>query len=540
MTAATRDPGVQIRPLHDGWKATVVAGPAPQHVAGRAIAACVPGTIHTDLMRAELIDDPHADRNEALQGWIGLSDVTYETTFVWRPDGLECTELVFDGLDTVATVRLNGDVIGNAENMHRSHTFDVTGRLVAGANSLAVEFRSPVTHADAESERLGRRPHVNPHPFNAIRKMACSFGWDWGPDLATVGIWRPVNLRSWTTARLAEVRPVALVKDGTGVVDVNATLDRTGNSPVTVVAEIAGTRTETTIDGASRSACLRVEVPHADLWWPRGMGSQALYPLLVSVEREDGTALDQTERRIGFRTVELDTAPDADGTPFVLSVNGHAVHIRGANWIPDDTLPHRITLEQLRGRIGQAQWAHMNLLRVWGGGVYESDDFFEECDAAGMLVWQDFLFACAAYAEEEPLRSEVEAEARENVARLAHHPSLVLWNGNNENLWAHEDWSWKPRLDGLTWGEHYYRELLPAIVADLSPHIPYAPGSPFSPHPGTHPNDPSHGTVHIWDVWNSRDWRAYAESQPRFVAEFGWQAPPTWATLTAALRVRVG
>ena len=244
--------------------------------------------------------------------------------------------------------------------------------------------------------------------------------------------------------------------------------------------------------------------------------------------------LDTTTRRVGFRTLRWDTAPDAAGTPFRLVVNDRPVLVKGVNWIPDDAFPSRVDRARYARRLTQARDANVNLVRVWGGGIYESDDFYDLCDELGLLTWQDFLFACAAYPEEEPLRGEVEAEARHQVARLAHHASLALLCGNNENLWGHEDWGWQERLDGRTWGAYYYHELLPAVVGELAPHVPYVPGSPFSPN-GEHPNAEPHGAMHLWEQWNSRDWTTYREVRPRFVAEFGWQGPPAWSTLTRAV-----
>ncbi len=216
-------------------------------------------------------------------------------------------------------------------------------------------------------------------------------------------------------------------------------------------------------------------------------------------------------------------------------VNDVPVFARGVNWIPDDVFADRITRDRLAERFRQAADANVNYLRVWGGGRYESDDFYDLADEMGFLVQQDFPFACAAYPEEEPIRGEVVAEARENVVRLAAHPSLVLWTGNNENLWGYEDWGWKPALNGRTWGAGYYFDLLPRIVAELDPSRRYWPGSPYSGTPRRHPNDPAAGTTHIWDVWNTDDYSKYASYRPRFVAEFGFQGPPAYATLRRAL-----
>jgi beta-mannosidase len=247
----------------------------------------------------------------------------------------------------------------------------------------------------------------------------------------------------------------------------------------------------------------------------------------------DGALLDTWQERTGFRTVELDTEPDADGSPFGLKVNGRLIDVRGVNWIPDDVFLARVDSE--RHRLEQATEAGVNLIRVWGGGIYESNEFYRAADELGLLVWQDFPFACAAYPEESPILEEVAAEAREQVVRLAPHPSLVLWNGNNENIWGYWDWDWRPALNGRTWGEAYYLDILPKIVAELDPTRPYWPGSPYSGDPEVHPNDPDHGPMHIWDVWNQLDYTHYRDHRPRFVAEFGYQAPPAMATLRRAL-----
>ncbi|CAN5246971.1 hypothetical protein BH11ACT1_BH11ACT1_10370 [soil metagenome] len=241
-----------------------------------------------------------------------------------------------------------------------------------------------------------------------------------------------------------------------------------------------------------------------------------------------GVPLDEWHRRIGFRTVEIDTEPDEIGAPFTFRINGRPIFAKGANWIPDDHLLTRITRDRLARRVDQALDANLNLLRVWGGGIYETDDFYDVCDEKGVLVWQDFPLACSAYPEEEPLWSELEAEAHQNVARLTPHPSLVLWNGGNENLWGFMDWGWQEDLAGATWGYRYYTELFPALVADLDPTRPYVEGSPCSPGEqldAVHPNDPDHGTHHQWEVWNRIDYTAYRDEIPRFCSEFGFQAP---------------
>ncbi|RCK70667.1 glycoside hydrolase family 2 protein [Desertihabitans brevis] len=526
-----------VVPLSTGWSVQPVAGPVPAEVAAAGpVPATVPGSVHTDLLAAGLVPEPFEDAHERLLGWVGLCTWRYRTTVEELPAGDRVT-LVAHGLDTVARVEVDGEVVLESRDMHRTFGVDLTGRVRVGS-TLEVTFASAVREADRASLELGARPHTNHHPYNALRKMACGFGWDWGPDFASCGIWRPLELHGWSTARLDGVRPHALVDDADhGTLQVHAEVagEREG---LRLRARLDG-RTETVDVPADGPAALELDAGTVRRWWPRGHGEQARYEVTVELLDAAGTVLDRWDGAVGFRTVQTETAPDADGTPFTLVVNGRPVFVKGVNWIPDDAFPHRVDRARLATILDAAEDAGVNLLRVWGGGLYESDDFYAECDRRGLMVWQDFLFACAAYAEEEPLRSEVEAEVRDNVTRLVGHPSLVLWNGNNENLWGFEDWEWQERLDGRTWGAGYYHELLPALLAELDPHRPYTPGSPFTPQGSAsatgHPNDPAHGTVHVWDVWNARDWSAYRGYRPRFVAEWGWQAPPTWATLTGSV-----
>ncbi|MEJ1154643.1 glycoside hydrolase family 2 protein [Microbacterium marmarense] len=522
------------RTLSTGWDVRAAAGPT--EVGTQRVAAAVPGVIHLDLLSAGLIPDPYVDENESKLSWIGLVDWTYETVLDITPNELASSqrhELVFEGLDTVASVTVNGVLIADVANQHRSYRFDVTNLLSVGGNSLVVAFRSPVRHANAQSVALGTRPRPYPLPFDAIRKSACSFGWDWGIATFASGIWRPVHLDSWSAVRLDAVDVHASPHGDGGTVTVVARLARTDDIAATLAVTVAGCTEIVEIAADAREAHITVEIADVDRWWPAGYGEQPLYD--VNIELAVGSSvLDQTSRRVGFRTLRWNTEPDATGTPFQLIVNDQPVFVKGVNWIPDDAFPSRVDAGRYRRRLQQAKDAHLNLIRVWGGGIYESEDFYDACDELGLLTWQDFLFACAAYSEDEPIRSEVEAEARENVRRLAHRASLALLTGNNENLWGYEDWGWKERLDGKSWGSYYYYELFPTIIDELAAHVPYAPGSPFSPG-GQHPNAEEHGSMHLWEQWNRRDWPTYRDHTPRFVAEFGWQGPPTWTTLTEAI-----
>jgi len=510
---------LEATPLAEDWILKHEGGELP---------ASVPGCVHTDLLAAGVIPDPFLGQGESEVAWVGRREWTYETDLA-ATNGHEQTDLVFDGLDTVAEVLLDGRLLGRTRNMHRSYRFDVTGL----GGRLSVRFVSAYAEAEAVRGRLGERPAAYAEPYQYLRKMACSFGWDWGPTLVTAGIWRPVRLERWSTARIARVRPLVTVEDGLGRVELRVDVERSRvEAELAVEATVGGVRARAEIDGTTGT--VRLEVPDVRLWWPRGYGEQPLYDVELTLLQQD-RPLDVWRRRIGFRTVELDRRPDAHGTGFTFVVNGERLFARGVNWIPDDVFPSRIGRDRYRERLRQAADAHVDLVRVWGGGIYESDDFYDACDELGLLVWQDFPFACAAYPEEQPLRGEVEAEARENVVRLMPHPSLVLWNGNNENLWGFRDWGWEERLAGDSWGEGYYLGVLPRVVAELDPTRPYAAGSPWSGSWERHPNDPAHGTHHSWEVWNRRDYADYRLHVPRFVAEFGWQAPPAYATLRRAL-----
>jgi beta-mannosidase len=519
-----------VRAFHSGWSLR-----GGEH----EVPAEVPGCVHTDLLAAGAIPDPFADSNEDLLHWIGRTDWTYATEFDHAPDdavpdgavadrapdSAERVELVCRGLDTVATVVLNGVELGRTENMHRSYRFDVT-RLLQAHNRLEVRFESPYGYVERVRDAVGERPGAYNEPYQYIRKMASNFGWDWGPTVVTSGIWQPIGLESWSTARLAEVVPRV---DATGQVEVHVNIARTGDTPVTVTASVGEVTTVAGVDGDT--ATVRLTVVDPELWWPRGLGKQPLYPLRVQLRDATGRTLDTWERRIGFRDVTVDTSEDEHGSRYTIVVNGTPVFARGFNWIPDDAFITRVTRERLARRFADACEANANYLRVWGGGRYESDDFYELADELGILVGQDFLFACAAYPEEEPIRREVEAEAREQVARLASHPSLVMWTGNNENVWGWHDWGWQDRLGDRSWGAGFYFDLLPRVVAEVDPTRFYWPSSPWSGRADLHPNDPDHGTAHEWEVWNRVDYVHYRRTVPRFMSEFGYQAPPAFSTL---------
>lgn len=546
--------------LRDDWTVTIagdgVPSGAPDGIAGRTIPATVPGQVHTDLEREGLLADPTFDRNEDAGKWVGRADWSYQRTVDVDPRGFERVDLVCDGLDTVAELSLDGVVIGTSRNMHRRYRFDArdsTGGVGRGSKTLEVLFESPYREAGRVAARAGSMPGPYDEPFPYIRKMASNFGWDWGLTAVTSGPWRPIAIERWSTARLREVRPLVDVEAGEGVLDTHITVERSGmndldqdgeDDDLVLVVTVSGPtaeggttrqRSRAQLTPKDDETVVTVRVPEVQRWWPRGYGAQDRYDVVVELQTVDGEVLDRNAFRTGFRSTRVDTTADEVGKPFNIHVNGTLIDVRGVNWIPDDVIVSRVTRDRVHDRLSVAAGLHTNLVRVWGGGVYESDDFYDVCDELGLLVWQDFLFACSAYPEVEPIRSEVIAEARDNVARLSRHPSLVLWNGNNENIWLHDADGWGEELGDRGWGLDYYLDLLPTIVDAVDPSRFYTVASPWSGSESLPANDVRHETHHSWDVWNRVSDDHYRDSVPRFVSEFGWQAPPAWRTLREAV-----
>ena len=549
----------------DGWRLRCVTPAADAPDLPDTLEATVPGCVHTDLLTAGLIPDPFVARNDEKVSWV--SDCTWAYTLDFEVPEVsdhptpDVSELCFDGLDTLATVTLNGERLGETKNMHRRYRFDCGAVLRPGSNRLEVRFQPALAYALEQREAYGLLPaHGNgSNPFTAhnfIRKMACSFGWDWGPILIGMGIFRGVRLEQWSGFRLGDLRAeTSSISDGHAVLDVDLDVQHAGpegqaglSVTVRLVDPQGAEAASAQLDGEGH-ATLRVDDPH--LWWPVGYGEQPLYTLIA--EGPDGRSV---QRRVGLRTVTLDTSADAGHSPpggvdgtrpgeaMTLQINHRPVWCRGANFIPDDIFPSRVTPADLRERVVQARDANMNMLRVWGGGLYPEAAFFEVCDELGVMVWQDFLFACAGYPETDAYAAEIEAEATDNLSRLTGHASLVFWNGCNENLWIHHEMdyrgqAWPEWIGDRGWGLKYWFELLPAAVQRLAPNTPYWPGSPSNGmgerDPQTwHPNAQNRGNRHIWDVWQGDgQYRNYLNGVTRFASEFGYHGPPTWPTIRA-------
>ena len=501
------------------------------------IPASVPGCIHTDLIQAGLIADISIDGREEDQMWIWKTDSIYRTT-IPQSNKSEYATLRFLGLDTLAKVFVNGILKLSTKNMHRSYELEISAELHQGDVELEVHFTAPLSDAEEQVSKLGLYPRPYDMPYNYQRKMACSYGWDWGPVTISSGIWKPVELIEWNGAYLSDVALLSSVKDGTPHLMVRPIVGGDAKSHALRVRVLDEGKEIITQEFPALTDSYEFAVPDAALWQPRGRGEQKLYTVEVSLL--SGNELrEKREKRVGFRTIELDTSavnnPDySDKHLFAIKVNGLRLWIRGANWIPDDPFPTRVTKKRYEQRISDMLEVNINGIRVWGGGIYESEDFYNFCDEEGIVVWQDFLFACAAYPETPEMFEEVELEATEAIRRLGSHASLVIWCGGNECIEGFQHWGWQETLAGRPWGETFYKKTIPGVLNQLDSTRPYIPGSPFSTH---HPDvkNFTSGTNHIWDVWNELGYERYEQYTPSFAAEFGFNGPGSWSMLTRAL-----
>ncbi|MBU9698685.1 glycoside hydrolase family 2 protein [Rhodobacteraceae bacterium HSP-20] len=482
----------------------------------------VPGDGISALQAAGVIPDPYHGRNEYGLRWIAGRD--WVATRAFDHDGAPC-DLVIEGLDTLAEVRLNGVLVLSAANAFRRWRVDAAGLIRRGRNEISVTFRSVV----AEGARLqAAQPffvpwHEGNCPIpngNMIRKPQCDFGWDWNIALAPFGIWGGIRLER-QGARIADV--IVTQDHRGGAVEVGVEVRGEAPGQVEVTATLCGVTASAPLRGGVARLVLRVE--GAALWWPAGWGAQVLHELTVTL----GAA--RAVRRVGLRDLALVSAPDAAGRSFGFRVNGLDIFARGANWIPADALHGRITQEGVRDLLQSAVDAGMNMIRVWGGGRYEPDWFYDLCDEMGLMVWQDFMFACNLYPSTPDFLAEIDAEVRDVVARLNHHACLALWCGDNELIGA-LGWFDCSRKDRDRYLVSYDR-LNRTVEAALRAVLPGANWWPSSPSPGVMAfgdawHDDSAGDMHFWSVWHEgRDFDHYRDVRPRFCSEFGFQSYPS-------------
>ena len=506
--------------------------------------ATVPGCVHTDLLANKLIEDPFYRDNEKKQQWIDKKDWEYRTNFQVTPQTLahENVELVFEGLDTYAEVFLNEQLVLKADNMFRTWRVEVKSKLKAGDNTLRILFRSPINEILPVMAKLDYKlPASNDQgektsPFT--RKAPYQYGWDWGPRFVTSGIWKPVSIQAWDQARVDAVQIlVNKISADTAVVTANVEVEASEAGAATIVLEnvtdntVAG-KQQVTLNKGANKVSFDFTVARPRLWWPNGLGAQPLYSFRAR-SLINGKVTDEKITRTGLRSLELRQQRDEAGQSFMFVINGVPVFAKGGNWIPADSFPTRITKDKYRFLVKSVHDSNMNMLRVWGGGIYESDEFYQLCDEMGIMVWQDFMFACSMYPGNQEFLDNVRAEAIDNVKRLRNHPSIVLWAGNNEVETAWMNWGWRQSLPASLWDDYkkIFLGVLQEVTAKFDPSRPYWPSSPH----GGLADDPDSirsGDNHFWRVWHAAEpFSDYEKQTPRFMSEYGFQSFPNIETV---------
>ena len=511
--------------------------------------ATVPGVVHLDLLNAGKIPPIDWRDNEEKTLWVSQKDWQYSRDFQVDADFLADADQVIlrcEGLDTVATVAVNGQTVIKADNMFRTWEADVKSMLKTGVNTIIVTFTNCVQKCE---EGFAKKALPSWNCFSPLyrgkswlRKMPCSFGWDWGPMAATCGIFRDIKLLAVKTARIDSVlieqkhnadgsidlvmKPqllTAIAADGLQLDISAAPLDEPQNA-VSVKTEATGNKP------------IALSIKNPKLWWPNGLGPQDRYLVIAKLLDANGNLLDEWSVKIGLRKLELDRHADEWGESFQFTVNGKPFFAKGANWVPADYLIPRLTKADYDRLVGDAANANMNFLRAWGGGFYEQDDFFDACDRFGVLIWQDFIFACSTYPTfDKAFMANIEAEFIDNLKRIRHHPALALLCGNNEleqglvsDTWNQHSMSWEDY-------SRLFDELLPKVCSEYAPQTPYWPCSPHTPHGDRRNfNDPTCGDAHCWDVWfGGKPFEFQRTWNHRFMSEFGFQSFPELKTVEA-------
>lgn len=536
-----------IKQINTGWKFKAFDDTS-------WLAATVPGTVHTDLMDNGIIEDPYYRLNERKVQWIDKKDWIYQTTF--NLDSLSFNrqnhELNFEGLDTYATVYLNDNIILNSNNMHRTYTVNVKPYVIEGDNILRILLESPIrkgftlydslgyilpvsANDQAETGEVPGGKRINVH----TRKAAYHYGWDWGPRLVTSGIWRPITLRSWDDFRICDFRlntslngdvatVMAQVDVESNIKKVNTLLELKLDDEIISISKLR-------IQEGKQQFSIPIKIDNPQLWWPNGLGKQHLYNMKVNLKRKE--MVSTVSQNFGIRNIKL-IADSAIGQPnFYFMVNGIPTFAKGVNYIPQDIFLPRVERSDYERILNAAADANMNMIRVWGGGVYEDEYFYTLCDSLGLLVWQDFMFACAMYPGDDGFLENVKQEATDNIKRLSKHPSIALWCGNNEVLAAWKRWGWEeaankeqsPEVARRIWHSYdtLFHTILPALVQQYHKEVDYWSSSP-SASEGL-PEEYTHGDTHYWGVWWGKEpFQNFNIKISSFMSEYGFQSFPEY------------
>ena len=540
-----------VKNLHEGWKFR-------QARLTNWYPATVPGVVHTDLLQNKIIEDPFFRLNERGLQWIDKEDWVYETCFTLAADMMrkENMELVFEGLDTYADVYLNDECILKANNMFRRWSIPVRQYIREENNILKVYFHSPVKIDVPKWDALPYQyPASNDQSENGglfnkkisifARKAGYHYGWDWGPRLVTSGIWRPVYIRAWSDLRINDVfieqKEVGAGRAViAGHVELDADKDMDGVL-VTITDEATGRvlgEWQADLKRGTNRVTVDFVLHRPKLWWSNGLGGPFLYRFRTDIIA-GGELLDSKTERVGIRSLKVVHQPDKDGHTFYIELNGRPVFAKGANYIPLDNFLPRVTPENYKRTILDAAGVNMNMLRVWGGGIYENDVFYDLCDEHGIMIWQDFMFACSMYPAEGALLDNIHQEAVDNVKRLRNHACIALWCGNNECQDAWLGWGWKREIERQNkeyadkiWAQYrqQYHVTLPGVVREYAPGTFYWPSSPFAfegEMSGT-----TDGDRHYWSVWHGKaPISDYDSEKSRFFSEYGFQSFPEFESV---------
>ena len=506
-----------------------------RELADKWLPAIVPGTVHTDLLANKIIPDPFYSDHEKKLAWIDECDWEYRTSF--SAGSGKYDQLVFEGIDTVADIYLNDTLLLTADNMFVAYKLNVSGKINEGTNTLRILVKSAKRYAIQLEEKYGKLPVELESHRVYLRKAQYSFGWDWGPAFPTAGIWKNVYLEKTSQYSFTNVKFVTekLEED---TAHVKITYDLRGDLKdlkyVSVKFKNRTYKYEGKVDiinNENNTVSIRIENP--ELWSPNGGGPQNLYTLTLIAVNKAEEIIDEYKKDVGIRTAELKLDVN-DKHSFQITINGRPVFIKGVNWIPADLFLPRVNNSKYEELLALAKDANINMVRVWGGGIYEEDIFYDTCDKLGLLVWQDFMFACAAYPEYEEFINNVKTEINYQVSRLQNHPSLAVWCGNNENEWI---WfsKYNSSLSEMP-GYNIFHKIIPELLESADPDRPYWPSSPFGF--DEDPNAFNSGNTHQWEIWsNWVDYADVAEDKSLFVTEFGFQSPSNIDTLNSAIPV---